>query len=106
MESHKYILQYLIDNPNIKFINESSDIDVLILKNLIQSGLVNGVNACSDDGDCFLEPRINLSGREWLASLEPQVNPTNPTEDIVELKPNFFGLGVNLNALFRWFRRK
>lgn len=26
-------------------------------------------------------------------------------DDIVELKPNFFGLGLNLNALYRWFRR-
>jgi hypothetical protein len=26
-------------------------------------------------------------------------------DDIVELKPNFMGLGVNLNALYRWFRR-
>ncbi|MBD5771808.1 hypothetical protein [Marinomonas colpomeniae] len=106
MEAHKYILQYLIDNPDIKSINETSDIDVTILKDLIQSGLVNGANACSDDGYCFLEPRISLSGREWLASFDSQVNSTKSTEDIVELKPNFFGLGVNLNALFRCFRRK
>lgn len=26
-------------------------------------------------------------------------------DDIVELKPNFFGLGLNLNALYRWLRR-
>lgn len=106
METHKYILQYLIDNPNMKFINETSDIDVLILKDLIQSGLVNGADACSDDGDCFLEPRINLSGREFLASFNSQVNSTKSTEDIVELKPNFFGFGVNLNALIRWFKCK
>ena len=27
-------------------------------------------------------------------------------DDIVELKPNFFGVGVNLNALYRWFCRR
>jgi len=31
----------------------------------------------------------------------PQAAP----DDIVELKPNFMGLGINLNALYRWFRR-
>lgn len=31
--------------------------------------------------------------------------PVAAPDDIVELKPNFMGLGVNLNALYRWFRR-
>ena len=29
-----------------------------------------------------------------------------PTEDIIELKPNFNGIGINLNALWRRLRRK
>ena len=35
------------------------------------------------------------------ASPAPQAAP----DDIVELKPNFMGLGINLNALYRWFHR-
>ncbi|HEY6873048.1 MAG TPA: hypothetical protein VI298_10025 [Geobacteraceae bacterium] len=27
-------------------------------------------------------------------------------EDLIELKPNFFGLGVNINALLRWCSKK
>lgn len=34
----------------------------------------------------------------------PPASRTAP-DDIVELKPNFMGLGVNLNALYRWFRQ-
>ena len=30
----------------------------------------------------------------------------DPQEDVVELKPNFMGLGLNLNALFRRLFRK
>ncbi|MGE4542768.1 MAG: hypothetical protein AB7D06_01540 [Pedobacter sp.] len=27
-------------------------------------------------------------------------------EDIIEIKPNFFGLGINVNALFRWLFKR
>ncbi|WP_153065878.1 hypothetical protein [Xanthomonas campestris] len=33
------------------------------------------------------------------------IAPSLAPDDIVELKPNFMGFGVNLNALYRWFRR-
>jgi hypothetical protein len=29
-----------------------------------------------------------------------------PTEDIIELRPNVVGIGINLNALFRWVRSR
>ncbi|RYX79926.1 hypothetical protein EON83_30725 [bacterium] len=31
---------------------------------------------------------------------------TSATEDIIELKPNIGGIGLNLNALFRWARAR
>ena len=30
----------------------------------------------------------------------------NDIEDVIEVKPNFAGIGLNLNALYRWFRCK
>ncbi|MGF1873720.1 hypothetical protein L4D77_00045 [Photobacterium frigidiphilum] len=106
MEAHKSVLEYLIDNPNVDFVNESSEMDIVTFKELISYGLVDGTNACSDDGDCFLEPRITLRGREWLESKKNESTVNETQEYIIELKPNFMGLGLNLNALFRWFRRK
>ena len=52
--------------------------------------------------------RAQLHSR--LAEVAPQVPHVLPRErgvadDIVELKPNFFGLGVNLRAAWRWARR-
>lgn len=26
-------------------------------------------------------------------------------EDIIDIKPNFFGLGINFNAIWKWFRK-
>ncbi|MEZ9198827.1 hypothetical protein [Shewanella sp. 10N.286.54.B9] len=52
MEAHKAVLEYLINNPNVDFVNESSDMDIVTFKELMHSGLVDGINACADDGDC------------------------------------------------------
>lgn len=101
MDEHASLLRYLISNPNVSKVSESSkDADVRIIKELYDRGHVEAADACSDDGLCYLEPRITMQGREWLAVYE---NPecTDGAEDIVELKPNFLGLGLNLRALFR-----
>ena len=50
-------------------------------------------------GEKFLEQ--SPAGENNAGSLQqPQ-----STEDVIDLKPNFFGLGVNLNALWRKLRR-
>ncbi|KXO10077.1 hypothetical protein AKG98_861 [Moritella sp. JT01] len=106
MEAHKLILEYLIENPNVESINESSEIDIVTFKEMINHKLVSGMNACSDIGDCFLEPRITFRGREWLESKKVELVSKEPQEDVVELKPNFMGIGLNLNALYRLFKRR
>lgn len=101
MDEHSSLLRYLITNPNISIVNESSsEVDVRILKELLDIGYVEAADACSDDGLCYLEPRITMQGREWLAAQGNTEDKGDP-EDIVELKPNFFGFGLNLRALFR-----
>jgi len=49
-----------------------------------------------------------MNGRQWLIkqATETPIEKDTHREDIVDLKPNFMGLGINLNALFRWFHRK
>ena len=46
-----------------------------------------------------------------LAAIAPQIPNAPPSSDgvadeIVELKPNIFGMGVNLRAAWRWVRRR
>jgi len=65
------LLRYLISNPNISIVSESSgEVDVRILKELYDIGYVEAADACSDDGLCYLGPRITMLGREWLAAQE------------------------------------
>ena len=64
------------------------------------------MNVSSDVGDCFLEPRITLCGREWLELKKNEATTNKTQENIIEIKSNFMGLSLNLNALFHRFRRK
>jgi hypothetical protein len=101
LDDHVSLLRYLITNPNISSVSESSsDVDVRVLKELHDIGYVEAADACSDDGLCYLEPRITMQGRKWLVAQESPEDKGKP-EDILELKPNFFGFGLNLRALFR-----
>jgi len=51
---------------------------------------------------------LSYKGGGQYITNPPTVNSTysEAQEDIIELKPNFMGLGINLNALFRYFKKK
>jgi hypothetical protein len=49
---------------------------------------------------------LTIEGMEYLNSLSTEDKAkTKNTEDIIDLKPNFMGLGININALIRWFKK-
>ncbi len=50
---------------------------------------------------------LSYKGEQYLIN-PPVVSSTSSEaqEDIIELKPNFMGLGINLNALWRYFKKK
>jgi len=49
---------------------------------------------------------LTLKGEQFLTSTQEESQATEKTEDIIEIKPNIAGIGLNLNAAFRWFKRK
>ncbi len=62
------------------------------------------VSGLTYQGELFLE-----NAPQPLQSEAVSVDPTGtppPQEDIFDFKPNFLGFGVNLNALWRWFRKR
>jgi hypothetical protein len=108
MEDYIETLEFLIENPNISTVNETtSQLDVRVVKELHDNDLIDAIDCCSKSGLSFLEPKINMNGKEWLASKQhKEINSTANNEDIIDVKPNFMGIGINFNALFRKFRRK
>ncbi|ECH8973051.1 hypothetical protein QF32_09010 [Salmonella enterica subsp. enterica] len=69
MEQHKTILQALANGSFGNFINESSDMDINIFEELLSSGMVTAIDACTFDGKEYLDPKITLRGREFLNQL-------------------------------------
>jgi hypothetical protein len=55
----------------------------------------------------FVQNGLSYEGEQYLNNLSSDDNVDSQTqEDIIELRPNFMGLGVNLNALLRWWKRR
>ncbi|SBR51077.1 hypothetical protein [Halomonas sp. HL-93] len=67
---HQRVLEAAANQTLPDEINESSDYPVSVVKELVESGYLDAADACSDDGDAYLEPRITLPGREYLESFK------------------------------------
>ena len=50
---------------------------------------------------------LSFKGEQYLDKISANEEITSEIQkDIVELKPNFMGLGLNLNALWRWWKKR
>lgn len=49
---------------------------------------------------------VTFQGEQFLKSRIEGQEKASFGEDIIELKPNIAGIGVNLNAAFRWLKNK
>jgi len=54
-------------------IDEKSDPPVTVIRELVEAGYLWAIDASTFDGDAFIQPRITLSGREYLAQLQDQL---------------------------------
>lgn len=78
LAEHKRILELVESNQLPRQIDEKSDVSVAVFRELYESGLVDGADARSMDGDAFLEPRITMPGRQYLAELRQQAAEASP----------------------------
>lgn len=72
MQQHRKILQALADGSLERFINESSEVDIDIFEELLSSGFVSAIDVCTLAEREYRDPKITLSGREYLAQLSAQ----------------------------------
>ena len=69
---HQRILEAAANEMLPDEIDESSEYPISVVKELVETGFLDAADACSGDGDAYLEPRITLSGREYLESIKGQ----------------------------------
>jgi hypothetical protein len=108
MNSHITTLSKLISEGVVAKIDSNSDYELSTIEDLLNSGYINATpHRPLSGGFSYFNVKVNLAGKEWLESKQEKLGPSLQIgDDIVDLKPNFMGIGLNLNALFRWFRRK
>jgi hypothetical protein len=70
MNAHREILAKAAAKQLPDPLDDSSDVSVEAVKELVEAGYLKAIDASSMDGDAFLEPRITAAGREYLARLE------------------------------------
>jgi len=98
MEKHKYILEKLSKNELPDEINYHNFPLVSVFQELYESKLVTAIDASNLGGACYLEPRITLHGREYLAKLNAPVNPPPHSINIGNISGSTFQVG-NGNSL-------
>ena len=74
MEEHKSILEKLSNNDFPSEIDEQSFPQIAIFKELYDQGYIKALDVSSDDGDAFLNPKITLPGRKYLAELKSSID--------------------------------
>ncbi|MCG7569292.1 hypothetical protein MHM89_05055 [Pseudoalteromonas sp. CNC9-20] len=63
----------------------------------VAGGLVNAV---------IISGGLTFEGEQFLQTEKGSSQQTKGSEDIIDLKPNFFGIGINLNAIYKkWIKK-
>jgi hypothetical protein len=70
MKEHIRILELASQGALPDQIDEDSDIPVLIVRELVQSGYLTAIDATSFDGIAYLDLHITIPGREYLRRLQ------------------------------------
>ena len=63
----------------------------------VAGGLVNAV---------IISGGLTFKGERYLEQANNDINTANQSEDIIEVKPSFWGVSININALCRKWRKK
>lgn len=109
MKEYIEVLKQVIDFGPIDKVDDSTDPPSSLIKELYDEGLVDAIDDSSFDGLAYMDVKITMYGRQWLENqtFKAVGSEKLQSEDIIVLKPNFMGLGLNLNALWRkWFSKK
>lgn len=81
MEQHYKILKLAAEGNLSNRIDETSDLPIDIVTELIEAGYLKAIDASSHGGTAYLETKITLAGREYFNELESQ-SESNQENDV------------------------
>ncbi len=76
---HLQILRLAAAGTLPSSIDSGSAVSVQAVQDLINSGYMEAIDTSSLDGTAFLDPRITISGREYLRALEDRARAASLT---------------------------
>jgi hypothetical protein len=74
MQEHFRILDLASRSALPEEIDEQSELPIAVVRELVDAGYLQAIDASSMDGDAYLNPRITLPGREYLRQLQREVS--------------------------------
>lgn len=98
MIEYELILEKIAKNSYKNSIEEHKDIDFDIFKQLFDAQLVSALDATTDDGGCFVDPKITFKGREYLDNMNNKIsNPATPIINIGSMNNSPIQIGDKNN---------
>ena len=73
MKEHMIVLELAAQGKLPDNIDSSSNVSVAVVQELVDAGYLKAIDASSFDGVAYMEPRITLTGREYLAQLRDKI---------------------------------
>ncbi len=70
----------------------------------VQTEIIATMNHVRSDLNLLLQNKLSILKSQKESAHVKHQSKSKVTEDIVDIKPNFMGVGLNLNAMRRWFR--
>jgi len=79
LKEHQVILKLAAAGELPDTVSKNDPTSIEVLRELIEEGLIHAIDASSSSGRAYLEPRITISGREYLNELERRTREASPT---------------------------
>lgn len=104
LSEHRKILEQAASEGLPDRVNEEGGISVEVVKDLYENGYLAAADACSMDGMEYLNPRITISGREYLNALNERAfeGSTKGKVRKIGLRIIDWSLGVAAGLIIAW----
>ncbi len=107
LSSHREILEKAVSGELPDRVDKNSDVSAEIVRDLVNDGYLEAVDACSMDGLEYLEPKITLLGREYLNSLDNRAREASISGKFskIGLRALDWGLGILAGLIIAWLSK-
>jgi hypothetical protein len=108
-QTHLAVLKHAAEGTLPQQIDETSEVPINLVQELVTAGYLKAIDASSFDGPAFVDPKITLSGREYLRTLESRAREASISGKAAKLFPPFakwlIGIftAVGTAILIKWF---